>query len=215
LQEPTHQDTYVVTLPADTFRILMTITAEFDLEVRQYDAVNAFANSVLDEVVYCKYPEGFEQAGMCLLLQRALYGLRQSPLLWLKNFSKTLQELGLMEVPGEPCLYSNDWLVVLCYVDDIVALCRTNDLPRLRVFENALMEHYEMREMGQISWFLGIRIIRGHNLKCIWLCQDSYIGKITAKFNLKYHKPAHIPLSTEELIPYKGKAIAQDIYAYQ
>jgi hypothetical protein len=116
LQELTHQDTYAATLAARTFRILMAITAAFDLEVRQYDAVNAFTNSVLDEVVYCKCPEGFEQAGMCLLLQRVLYGLRRSPLLWLKEFSKTLQELGLTEVPSEPCLYSNDWLVVLFYV---------------------------------------------------------------------------------------------------
>jgi hypothetical protein len=82
-------------------------------------------------------------------------------------------------VPGEPCLHSNDWLVVLFYVDDI-ALCRTNDLRRLRVFENALMEHYEMTEMGKISWFLGIRVIRDRNQKRIWLCPDSYFDKITA-----------------------------------
>jgi hypothetical protein len=49
----------------------------------------------------------------------------------------------------------------------------------------------------------------------IWLCQDSYIGKITAKFNLEYHKPAYTPLPSEELISYEGKAIAQEIYADQ
>jgi hypothetical protein len=61
---------HAATLTARTFRTLMAITAAFDLEVRQYhdDAVNAFTNSVLDKVVYCKCPEGFEQAGMCLLL---------------------------------------------------------------------------------------------------------------------------------------------------
>jgi hypothetical protein len=35
------------------------------------------------------------------------------------------------------------------------------------------------------------------------------------QFNLEYHKPAHTPLSKEELIPYEGKATAQEIYAYQ
>jgi hypothetical protein len=133
----------------------MAITAAFDLEVWHYDAVSAFTNSVLNKVVYYKFPERFEQARICLLLQCILYGLRRSSLLWLKEFSKILQELGLTEVLSEPCLYFNDWLVVLFYVDDIVALCRTNDLPKLHAFENALMEHYEMREMGQISWFLG------------------------------------------------------------
>jgi hypothetical protein len=56
----THQDTYAAILAARTFRILMAITAAFDLEVRQYDAVNALKNSFLDEVVYCKCPEGFK-----------------------------------------------------------------------------------------------------------------------------------------------------------
>ena len=129
----------------------MAITAAFDLETRQYDAVNAFTNSALDEVVYCECPKGFEQPGMCLILLKALYGLRWLALLWLRGFSKTLKELQLTEVPGEPCLYSNDWLVVFFYVDDIVALCRSEDLPKLYSFEKVLKERYELRELGELS----------------------------------------------------------------
>jgi hypothetical protein len=59
----------------------MAITAAYDLEAYQLDAINAFINSKLDETVYCMFPEGFDQSGSCLLLLRALYGLRRSPLL--------------------------------------------------------------------------------------------------------------------------------------
>ena len=60
----------------------MAIMAAFDLEARQYDAVNAFTNSSLDEAVHCACPEGYNSVeGICLLLLRALYGLRRSPLL--------------------------------------------------------------------------------------------------------------------------------------
>jgi hypothetical protein len=108
----------------------MAITAAYDLETYQLDAVNAFVNSQLDEIVFCKFPEGFDQPNNCLLLLRALYGLRRSPLLWLQELSTTLKELGLQEVAGEPCLFMNDdGVLIFFYVDDIVLLCRSGALP--------------------------------------------------------------------------------------
>ncbi len=51
---PTRADTLANT----TFRALMAITARFDLETRQLDAVNAFVNAHLDEVVFMRHPPG-------------------------------------------------------------------------------------------------------------------------------------------------------------
>jgi hypothetical protein len=215
LQQSIYKDNYAATLAACTFRALMAIAAAFDLETWQLDAVNAFTNSEIDETIYCDYPKGFEQFGRCLLLLRALYGLRRSPLLWLKELSGTLKELGLNEVEAETCLFSNDWLVVFFYVDDIVTLCRTTDLPRLYRFKEAFMERYEIRDLGQLTWFLGIRVMRDRQQRKIWLCQDSYIEKITKAFHLEDVKPARTPMTTEELVPYDGKSSPQDIYAYQ
>ncbi len=41
----------------------MAITAKFDLETRQLDAINAFTNSVLDEDVYVQFPDGYRRRG--------------------------------------------------------------------------------------------------------------------------------------------------------
>ena len=77
----------------------MAITASFNLKASQYDAVNAFINSAMNEQVYVDYPEGMEPFNdvkePCFLLLRALYGLKQSPLLWLQEVTATLLELGL------------------------------------------------------------------------------------------------------------------------
>jgi hypothetical protein len=54
------------TLASTTFRTLMTITAKFDLETQQMDAVNAFVHCDLDETVFMKMPPGFEQQGKVL-----------------------------------------------------------------------------------------------------------------------------------------------------
>lgn len=51
--QTTDEETYAATLAARTFRALMAIAAAFDLEIRQYDAVNAFTNSELTESIYC------------------------------------------------------------------------------------------------------------------------------------------------------------------
>ena len=81
LQESTHEDTYAATLAARSFRVLIAIVAIFDLDCWQGNTINAFANSLIDKVVYIKYLNGFVIKGKCLLLIRALYGLRRSPLL--------------------------------------------------------------------------------------------------------------------------------------
>ena len=117
----------------------MAITAAYDLEAFQLDAVNAFTNSELDETVYCAFPDGFQQDGKCLRLLRALYGLRRSPLLWLREFSTTLHDLGLNEISGQPCLFAtDDGIIVFFYVDDIVLLCRPEDLAKLNKLRTAL-----------------------------------------------------------------------------
>src|SRR5437667_8844450 len=122
LQPASHEDNYAATLAARTFRMLMAITAAFDLEAKQFDAVNAFVNSQIDMVVYVEFPDGFRVPGMCLLLLKALYGLRQSPRLWHQQLSKTLADLGLTRVEDEVCVFTNEWLIIFFFVDDIAAL---------------------------------------------------------------------------------------------
>ena len=49
----------MATLAARIFRALIAIAAAFNLEIRQYNAVNAFINAKLSKLVYCYYLEGF------------------------------------------------------------------------------------------------------------------------------------------------------------
>jgi hypothetical protein len=209
------QDNYAATLAARIFRALMAIAAYFDLEMRQYDAVNAFTNSGIDEDVFIRFPEGFEWLGMCLKLLRALYGLRRSPLLWFKEFSTKLQALGMKQSPECQCLFFNSKLILFFYVDDIVILYHRKDTQEHEQFRAKLLDAYEIREMGELQWFLGIRIIRDRLRRKIWLCQDSYIESLMKSFKLQSGKYPNTPMLTDELRPYSGQAAPQEIYAYQ
>ena len=199
----TDLDTYAATLAIRIFRALMAIAAVFNLEIRQYDAVNAFMNSTLDEITYCYKPEGFNQhPGKYYLLRRALYGLKRSPLLWANDFAASLVRLGLEPLPEFSCLFTNDKIIVFYFVDDIAVLGFESNMSHMLAFERELCKTYEMRILGELKWFLGIRVIRDRNRCKIWLCQDSYIRKIFKRFGKKLDgKHPKTPLPSERLVP--------------
>ena len=71
-----------------------------------------------------------------------------------------------------------------------------------------------MQDLGELTWFLGIQIIRDRTHRKLWLCQDSYVEKITKAFHLEDLKPPKTPMKSEELYSSDGKATPQDIYRY-
>jgi hypothetical protein len=84
--------TYAATLAAKSFRALMAFAAEHDLEIWQYNIVGAFLNAMITakNPIWCKLPDGFKINGKCVKLNRALYRMRDSPLLWYDKFSRSL-----------------------------------------------------------------------------------------------------------------------------
>jgi hypothetical protein len=193
----------------------MGIAAAFDLEIRQYDAINAFLNAVLPTPLACYCAEGYERSGYLLWVLRALYGLKISPLLWYKEFTVTLEDLGLHPVPDCNCLYANDWMILVFYVDDILILYAPKHQLKMDQFEQEFLNRYEMRKMGNAEHFLGVRIIRDRPYRKLWLIQDSYIDKLAEKFNITANKVPKTPLPSAELIPFDGTATPQQIYGYQ
>jgi hypothetical protein len=74
--------------------------------------------------------------------------------------AKTLQDLGLTQIPNTLCLFANNNLIVFFYVDDIVVLVHPSKVDIHKEFEDKLFNRYELRLMGQLNWFLGIRVVR-------------------------------------------------------
>jgi hypothetical protein len=53
-------------LAARIFQLLIAIVTIFNLETEQLDAINTFINSLIDELVYIKFPPGFGKKGKAL-----------------------------------------------------------------------------------------------------------------------------------------------------
>lgn len=214
LQPDLQEETYAATLAARVFRFLMAISAYFDLDAQQFDAINAFTNAKLRSKVWVQYPPGMKHPGFVLLLQRALYGLRVSPLLWFDLLSQVMKKLGLSPVPECACLFQNHQLIVFFYVDDIVVLFHRSNRAAYEAFRTGLMSNFNLREIGELKWFLGIRVVRDRIHHKIWLCQDSYISKLAAKFNLE-HQKVRTPLLLEPLLKFEGQATPHATVKYQ
>ena len=208
------EETYAGTLAASVFRFLMAIACYFDLEIKQFDAKNAFSQAFLDELIYIHYPEGFGRHGHVLRLIKALYGLRRSPLLWFNEISKALTKLGFRCIGDARCLFIKKDLIVFFYVDDICVLYHRDNAEIYEQFKDQLMSTFVLRELGDVKWFLALRVVRDRNQGKLWLVQDSYIDKLVERFNIN-GPPAKTPLSAQELHTFEGTATPEQILGYQ
>jgi hypothetical protein len=215
----TKEDVSAITGAYRTFRLLMALTAAFDLDVIQLDAINAFVNADLDEDIYLSCPQGYKEKGrdICLKLRKALYGLRKSPKLWYNSLSSTLKKLGLIPVPDEPCLFVHPTklIMVFFYVDDILLFGSKPLNSDLEALCKDLMNAYDMRRIDEFKSFLNTRVLRDRENKRLWLYQDQYCEKLVAIYHQEFAPVAHTPLSGQDLQKYEGEATPNQIIAYQ
>ena len=78
-----YKQTYVGVCCSNSWKTILAITALFDLEIKQIDAVTAFLNSDIDRDVYIEMPPGWKDENgdqpdrdMVCLLRKALYRLK-------------------------------------------------------------------------------------------------------------------------------------------
>jgi hypothetical protein len=155
----TSQDTYAATLAGRSFRMLAAIAAKHDLELKQYDVTNAFVHAAIDREIYMRMPSGYQKPGTILRVQKALYGLRISPLLWQKEFTSSLTQLGFSTVPHEPCCMIKNGVIIFFYVDDIILAYHKSKENEAHKIVGSLKQKYTLTGGDDLQWFLGIEII--------------------------------------------------------
>jgi hypothetical protein len=198
-QESGDLPTRATILAATSFRILMAVVAKFDLETIQLDAINAFVNADLDELVYMRTPPGFPVKNHVLRLNRAFYGLRRSPLLWQKELLRALATCGFTAIPQKPCILIKGSVVAFYFVDNIVFCYRKFAQAEAKGAVEDLKTRFEITDLGEIKWFLGLHVLRDRQKRLLWLSQKAYVEKVAERFGLA----GHISRQPFTLIPAK------------
>ena len=63
-----------------------------------------------------------------------------------------------------------------------------NNISLLSNVKNSLAEQFQMKDLGEASYVLGIQIIRDRKNKLLALSQASYIDKVLARFLIQNSK---------------------------
>ena len=84
-------------------------------------------------------------------------------------------------------------MFLILYVDDILLV--GNDIPMLESVKTSLRNSFSMKDLGDATYILGIRIYRDRSKRLIGLSQDMYIDKVLKRFNLQDSKKGFLPMS--------------------
>jgi reverse transcriptase-like protein len=194
-KKSTSEETYAATMAGRSFRSVVATAAHFDLDMVQYDVVNAFVNAKLPFRVHMRHPHGYAKQGKHLRLLRALYGLRASPLLWQQDLTATLKKLGFEQLAHEPCCFKQQGILLFVYVDDIVVASPKGKRALVQDLMAKLAKTYELSGGGPLEWFLGIRVLRDREKRVIWLSQAAYLQKISKLITKGYKGPDDVPMT--------------------
>ncbi|KAL6327918.1 hypothetical protein AAG906_027329 [Vitis piasezkii] len=177
------KETFSPVSTKDSFRVIMAIVAHFDLELHQMDVKIAFLNGDLDEDVYMEQPTGFVEVGkedLVCKLNKSIYGLKQASRQWYLKFDRIITQNGFKENIVDRCIYlrvsGSSYIFLVLYVDDI--LLASNDSDLLIETKHMLSTYFDMKDLGEASYVLGIKILRDRANGVLKLSQRTYIEKI-------------------------------------
>ena len=193
-----YEETFSPVAMLKSIRILLAVAASLDYEIWQMDVKTAFLNGNLNEDIYMQQPEGFKAKGkehMVCKLQRSIYGLKQASRSWNIRFDQAITSFGFEKSPDEPCVYkriqAQKVVFLVLYVDDILLI--GNDKQVLSGVKGWLHKQFDMKDLGEANYILGIKLIRDRKNKLLALSQASYIDKILVRFNMENSKRGSLP----------------------
>ena len=92
-----YKETFSPVVKQPTVRIVISLSVQYDCEIKQLDVSNAFLHGHLQEQVFMQQPQGFEHpdhADKVCHLNKAIYGLKQATRAWYDMLFKYLVSLG-------------------------------------------------------------------------------------------------------------------------
>ncbi|EOY32548.1 Uncharacterized protein TCM_040529 [Theobroma cacao] len=166
-------ETFAPVARHDTIRLLVALAGREKWRIWHMDVKSAFLNGTISEDIYVEQPEGFVEKGkedkVCKLI-KALYGLKQAPRAWYKKIDAYLRSNKFFCSESEPTLYVKSslgkiQLFVSVYVDDL--LITGPNKSDLNSFRNKMKSEFDMSDLGEMSYFLGLAIQQRKLIGCL------------------------------------------------
>jgi len=194
-----YTETYAPTLRYKSLRMILALANIFNYELVQMDVVTAFLYADADEIMYMRVPEGFERGGdvWVLLLKKSLYGTKQAPHLWNNDVNAFIVSVGFTRLVSDACVYVKrteyGMIILSIFVDDIVIAYDARDEKEWLAIKQLFMSKYKMKDLGEVSWILGMKLTRDRERGVMRLDQSLYLSNVLKRFDMWDCKPVSTP----------------------
>ena len=143
--------------------MLFVISISKNLVIIQIDCKNAFLHSKSDFNIYVQQPEGFmdvNQPNAVLLLNKALYDLKQAPRLWYLLLCEVIVSMEYQVLETDTSIYIHDDIILAIYIDDI--LIAGLFIQVCNVIATDLSRKLEVVNKGEVKSFLDLNVVRNY-----------------------------------------------------
>ncbi|CAI7801740.1 unnamed protein product [Closterium sp. NIES-54] len=153
------QEVFAPVAKAPTLRLLLAAATVCGWKVEQMDVKTAFLYGVVDEEIYMKQPEGYDDgSGRVCRLNKAIYGLKQAPRCWYARLVEALEALGFKVNGCDESFFMTEGeeekVFLLVYVDDILLF--SPSLERIKKVQGKLKETFQCKALGPVGYYLGL-----------------------------------------------------------
>lgn len=192
-----YSEVYAPVARMDTVRLIIALAAQRGWKLHQLDVKSAFLHGELEEDVYVDQPKGYKKKGseqMVYKLHKALYRLKQAPRAWFIRLESYFIKEGFIRSPSEQTLFvkkkGDDILIVSIYVDDILFTSNNDEL--LEEFKYLMKKEFDMTDLGESKFFLGIEILQGSD--GVFICQRKYASEVLSRFGMAESNAVRNPI---------------------
>ncbi len=194
------------------WKFLLGLGAKYDYEIEQLDIITAFLESLMKETVYVEQPHRFEEpkgaryARVCHLL-KALHGLKQAFREWYLTLILYLMNLEYKRLEHDHFVFSHKNIIIIAiFVDELLLL--GSYLAEISNLKKQLGDRYCIRDMGPISWYLGVQIIRDRPNRTLYINQSAFTQRMLEDLKMENCKSAKVPMDS-------GIWLVKDVYQGQ
>ena len=198
-----YDDTYALVAKLASTHTVIAMANHLGFEMHQIDIKGAYLNSKLqdNEVLYMQHPPGYKSPDTgtrVLHLVKTLYGLKQSGHRWYQKLSSVFKSLGFTQCGVDQAVYfkvvvtKGKLTVVVVHVDDCMIVANTICL--INELKASLSKHFEVTDLGELHWMLGIEVKCNRPGHLVHLSQHAYIDTILRRYNLADLKPLSTPM---------------------
>ena len=182
-------ETYAGTVKSESVRFLLAIAAELDYEIECVDVKTAFLHSALEpgEIIYLRRPKGLTDADMPEIVQldKCIYGLPKASARFREHSDATLRGVGFTPLVSDPCVYkriaNGTTVFAAVHVDDIGLIGSSKEA--IAFVKQGLSRTYSLTEQLDMTYYLGLHIVRDRKAKTVTLLQDGYIDSLLEKYS--------------------------------